>query len=478
MSTEHTILRDEATGLVIDLGSADLTLVDMSAALDAMAALEAGSIANPDEQRQVGHYWLRSPQLAPLGAEQIVACWDQIEALADQPTTDVLLIGIGGSALGPELLVDALAAQPERFHLLDSTDPDGIARTLSRVDPAKTTVIVASKSGRTVETLTGLQAAQAHWARSGQAFGPSAIAITTEGSPLAELAADWQAIVPVWEWVGGRTSISSAVGLLPMALMGIDHRAFLAGAAAMDRWSRQPDGPAAALAAIWHSEDKPSWVFLPYADRLRHLGRYIQQLVMESLGKSHTRSGQAVHHGRTVFGNKGSADQHALVQQLRDGPNDVLVHFVDVAARSTPTPLLLVAADTQLSLLQGTRSSLDKASRPTLQLTLPNCSAGSLGALVALLERAVGLYAELRDINAYHQPGVEAGKHASTALITELAAIQSALSGTPKTAHEIAVALEIPTQTAWRLCQHLSTTDRARCTRGSTASEDRFSRID
>ena len=215
---------------------------------------------------------------------------------------------------------------------------------------------------------------------------------------------------------------------------------------------------------------------LPYADRLRHLGRYLQQLVMESLGKSHTRSGAAVHHGRSVYGNRGSADQHALVQQLRDGPDDVFVHFIDVQAGPQPSSLLLEAADTQLSLLHGTRAALNSVGRPTASITLPDLSARSLGALIALFERGVGLYAELQDLNAYDQPGVEAGKRAARDLVTALSRTQSALSDQPQTAEMLGTDLGITPDRAWRLCRHLSGTRRARCIEGSCPSEDTFQR--
>lgn len=478
MSLDSTILRDPTTSVVVDMSGAPGAEMDLSTAMAAMAELERGAIANPSEGRQVGHYWLRAPELAPDGGAAIRATHEQIRALCEGSDNNVLLIGIGGSALGPELAIDALAPSKERFFILDSADPTGIQDTLKRIDPSQTTVIVASKSGRTAETRIALRAAQAHWAAEGQAFADSAIAITTAGSELAQLAEGWRATIPVWDWVGGRTSITSAVGLLPMALMGIDIDAFLAGAAAMDRWTRQPTNPAARMAAAWAAAGERSWVMLPYADHLKHLGRYMQQLAMESLGKSHTRSGRAIHHGRAVYGNKGSADQHALVQQLRDGPDDVLVHFIAVHPGPMSSPLLQDAADTQLSLLHGTRSALNEVGRPTVSITLPDLSPHTLGALIALFERAVGLFAELVDINAYDQPGVEAGKQAATGLVDDIHRVERALSTTPKTAETIGDELGIPTEISWHICTHLCNARRAKSSRGSLISQDRFSKIE
>ena len=454
---------------------APLATADLSGALAAMAALESGALANVDEQRQVGHYWLRSPDLAPDHTQAIAQVHAQVHALAEGVKRDVLLIGIGGSALGAQLAIEALADDPKRLHLLDGVDPDGIRRVLQGVDPGQTTVVVASKSGKTVETRVALRIAEAHWARAGCTFADDAIAITMAGSELAALASEWRATLPIWDWVGGRSSISSAVGLLPMALLGIDINAFLQGAAAMDAWTRSESrNPAAALAGVWHAAGERAWVILPYADRLRHLSRYLQQLIMESLGKSHTRAGIPVHHGRAVYGNRGSADQHALVQQLRDGPDDVFVHFIDVAPTGADSPLVMDAADTHLSLLEGTRIALGAVGRPTASITLPDARPSSLGALIALFERAVGIYAELQDLNAYHQPGVEAGKSAATQLIGEMSRVREMLSSSPQTAEEIAAVLQLDPRVTWRLCMHLCGSRRATLIPGLSPAEDRF----
>ena len=413
-----------------------------------------------------------------LQPDEIVAMHAQLAALCQGPKRNVLLVGIGGSSLGPELAIDALAGDPSRFVVLDSVDPAGIIATLARVDPADTTVLVASKSGRTVETRTALRAVQAHWESAGLNFNADAIAITSPGSELAELAAGWRGVLPVWEWVGGRTSITSAVGLAPMALMGIDIHEFIAGAAAMDRWTRQADNPAAHLAAAWAANAQHHCVFLPYADQLRHLGRYLQQLIMESLGKSHSRDGQTIHHGKTVYGNKGSADQHALVQQLRDGPDDVLVHFIGVRPTPTPSDLLNEAADTQFSLLHGTRQALDQVGRPTVSITLAQVSPRTLGALIALFERTVGLYAELININAYDQPGVEAGKRAAKDLVSDIAKVSQALSQTPQNTTEIGAATGLSPLIVWHICMHLASAKRAHRTPGFTPFEDLFSKTE
>jgi glucose-6-phosphate isomerase len=231
----------------------------------------------------------------------------------------------------------------------------------------------------------------------------------------------------MWDWVGGRTSELSAVGLLPAALQGIDVRAMLEGAAAMDRATRSPDpdrNPAALMALAWHHATegvgRRDMVVLPYKDRLALFSRYLQQLVMESLGKERDLSGRIVHQGIAVYGNKGSTDQHAYVQQLREGVPNFFVTFVRVlvdGGSGLEVEPGITSGDYLHGFLLGTRRALAEAGRPSMLLTLREVSPASIGALIALYERTVGLYASLVNVNAYHQPGVEAGKKAAAAVL-------------------------------------------------------------
>ena len=155
-------------------------------------------------------------------------------------------------------------------------------------------------------------------------------------------------------------------------------------------------------------------VILPYKDRLQLFARYLQQLIMESLGKEKDLDGKIVSQGMTVYGNKGSTDQHAYVQQLRDGVNNFFVTFIDVLKdredRSIAVDPDVTSGDYLNSFLLGTRNALHENGRESLTITLDRIDARTLGALIALFERAVGFYASLINVNAYHQPGVEAGK--------------------------------------------------------------------
>ena len=324
----------------------------MQTAFDAMAELEAGAEANPDEGRQVGHYWLRAPARAPTAEirGEIEAAVGQVRSFAaevhrgevrppgGERFTDFLVVGIGGSALGPQLAADALGSpKTDRLRpwFFDNTDPDGMARILEALGDrlSSTLCVVISKSGSTPETRNGMLVARAAFEARGLPFAGHAVAVTGEGSKLDETARaeGWLARFPMWDWVGGRTSETSAVGLLPAALQGLDIEALLAGAAACDAATRERDtgrNPAALLALMWHwasrGRGERDMVVLPYKDRLLLFSRYLQQLVMESLGKWEDLNGEIVEQGLAVYGNKGSTDQHAYVQQLRDGGEQLL----------------------------------------------------------------------------------------------------------------------------------------------------------
>ncbi|MCC6625459.1 MAG: glucose-6-phosphate isomerase [Deltaproteobacteria bacterium] len=470
-------------------GDLDATLAGpIERAFVELAALEAGAIANPDEGRQVGHYWLRAPELAPPGVGSLVAAArDAVRAAVARVAgrfSKVLVIGIGGSALGPQLVADALGSRDDKREVLffDNTDPDGMSRVLARAEPLTDTLcVVISKSGGTAETRNGMLVAKAAYEEAGLDFGPHAMAVTQEGSALDKEASRLGFIVrlPMWDWVGGRTSVTSVVGLLPAALQGLDVDLLIEGARVMDAQTRIPrvaDNPAMLLAlAWWHAgqgRGDKAMVVLPYKDRLLLMSRYLQQLVMESLGKRLDRQGREVHQGLAVYGNKGSTDQHAYVQQLRDGRADFFATFIEVLEDGPPHALAtalevepgVTSGDYLEGFLAGTRKALDEAGRRSLTITLPWVDAATVGALIALFERAVSLYASLVDVNAYHQPGVEAGKKAAGALL----ALQKELvllvrRGAIGTADELAVAVGADARDVFHVMRHLAANGRVAC---------------
>jgi glucose-6-phosphate isomerase len=203
-------------------------------------------------------------------------------------------------------------------------------------------------------------------------------------------------------------------------------------------------------------------VILPYKDRLELFSRYLQQLVMESLGKEKDLHGRVVHQGIAVYGNKGSTDQHAYVQQLREGVNNFFVTFIEVLQdRQTKSPFMedsATAGDFLAGFLLGTRRALYENDRESITLTIPRVDARNLGILIALYERAVGFYAALVDINAYHQPGVEAGKKAAGAVLALQKKVLEVLDKTPRTVDDIAkkINAEDEIEHVFKLLEHMS----------------------
>ncbi len=479
-----------STGLSLDVSRVRFTdewLASMEPraqkAFDAMKALEGGAIANPDEGRMVGHYWLRAPELAPTQAlrEEIVTCYASIKQFAiathrGDRFSDVLVIGIGGSALGPQFVADALGTADDkmRLYFFDNTDPDGMDRTLQtlshRLD--HTLCIVISKSGGTAETRNGMLEAEAAYRKAGIDFPSHAVAVTGIGSQLDQYATKngWLKRFPMWDWVGGRTSVMSAVGLVPLALQGLDVGEILQGAAEMDAWTRSSDttkNPAMMLALMWHfagdGKGKKDMVILPYKDRLTLFSKYLQQLVMESLGKRLDLDGNVVEQGIAVYGNKGSTDQHAYVQQLRDGVNNFFATLIEVRQSRNTAGIEVepgvATGDFLQGFLRGTRTALYEAGRDNLTISIPGVTPRMIGALIALYDRAVGFYGALVNINAYHQPGVEAGKKAAASVLALMLAVRKALTATPQTADAIATALQKDPEEVFHSLTHLAAND-------------------
>jgi glucose-6-phosphate isomerase len=485
-------------GLALDLsrmnfGQEYFTVMEpqMRKAWSDMEKLEQGQIANPDEKRMVGHYWLRNPALAPSktirqGIQESLRRIKEFAAAVHRGEVhganglfkNLLLIGIGGSALGPQFVAHALGndrTDKMRPFFFDNTDPDGMDKVLAQIpDLGKTLCVVTSKSGGTPETRNGMLEAKAAYELAGLSFESHAIAITCVGSDLDKLAkkSSWMTRFPMWEWVGGRTSELSAVGLLPAALQGIRIDDLIAGTGACDEVTRKRkirDNPAAQLALMWHwacnGKGSRDMVIIPYKDRLELFSRYLQQLIMESLGKELDLNEQVVNQGIAVYGNKGSTDQHAYVQQLRDGVNNFFVTFIEVL-RDRQGPSIEVehnvtSGDYLASFLQGTKKALSEKGRDSMTITIPEVTPYSIGVLIALFERAVGFYASFNGINAYHQPGVEAGKKAAESLLTlqkEVIEHLNELKGKAFTVDEIALAIraEERKEDIFRICEHLA----------------------
>mgnify|MGYP002778023539 CR=1 FL=1 len=357
--------------------------------------------------------------------------------------TDVLLLGIGGSALGPialrtalrppawNTLSDAERDGHPRLHVLDNVDPDTITATLARLDLARTVVLVVSKSGGTAETMAQYLLVRA---RLDEALGDRArehlvfVTDPEKGSLRPIARAEGLAALDIPANVGGRFSVLTPVGTLPAALIGIDVAGLLRGAGAMRRrcetaeLSENPAGTYAALQYLAHTaHGKPVQVLMPYADPLRDLAGWFVQLWAESLGKVRP---DGAHVGPTPLPALGATDQHAQVQLFMEGPADKTVTFVAVAGRGDRGPIPSLYADVpDLAYLGGhtlgelldverraTAGALAARGRPNMTLTVDAVDAEHVGGLMFLFETATAYAGEFYGIDAFNQPGVELGK--------------------------------------------------------------------
>ena len=430
----------------------------LSIANTEMRKIEAGEIKNPDENRKVTHFSDR----VSYPHEQLFKDVDsfsksirdgEIKSSTNEKFEYIIINGIGGSALGPQLMQFAINGPYwnelssdkrngyPRIYFLDNTDPAGVYDVSQVVELKKTLMVNISKSGGTQETKNNIIAFETIFQNAKIEYAKHACAITMEDSHLDKKAnkEKWLKIFPMAESIGGRTSETSIVGHLPAALSGIDFKSFINGACDMDVWTRKPDyleNPAYLLAAMWFIAGKgkgdKNMVIVPYSDRLVLLSKYLQQLVMESLGKEKDLDGKIVHQGLTVFGNKGGTDAHAYIQQLNDGRNDFFITFIEVLkdAMNIPVSDSITMGDYLHGFQFGLSSALKTRKRNIIKIQIDEVTPFNLGMLIALYERAVAVYAELIHINAFHQPGVQAYKLASKGIIQLTVDLEETLSKT------------------------------------------------
>jgi glucose-6-phosphate isomerase len=449
----------------------------------ARAAMFGGRRINTTEDRAVLHVALRNRGEAPIevdGRDVMPAVREVLqrmgaftEAVRDgswrghsgEAITDIVNIGIGGSDLGPAMACQALAAcgHPRlTMHFVSNIDGDHLAGVLAKVKPASTLFVVASKTFTTIETMTNAASARAWFLASGAAEADVAkhfVAVSTNAERVAAFGIDTANMFGFWDWVGGRYSMWSAVGL-PIALyVGRDHfEAMLEGAHAMDRHfleaPLEDNMPVAlGLLGVWYRAffGSASISIAPYAQALARLPAYLQQLEMESNGKSVTRDGRPVDTPTcpVIWGEPGTNGQHAFFQLLHQGTDLIPVDFVAPLAASHGLPdhhrLLLANCIAQSKALMvgktadEVRAELSAAglagealealvphrvfpgNRPSNTLLLPDLSPRSLGALIALYEHKVFVQSVIWGINAFDQWGVELGKQIATRIAAELA---------------------------------------------------------
>jgi glucose-6-phosphate isomerase len=359
---------------------------------------------------------------------------------ADPAVTDVVVLGIGGSSLGAMTVAKALArADGRTLHFVDNVDPDTIAPLLSDLEPRRTLVNVISKSGTTAETMAAFLLF-ADWLE--RALGEDAaghVIVTTDPAtgvlrPLARAREYRTFTVP--PAVGGRYSVLSAVGLVPLALAGVDVHGLLRGAAWTNDAVGAPmgDNPVLRAALVHYLTMRRGvnvTVLMPYSSRLSALGAWFVQLWAESLGKAVDRRGSVVHTGSTPVAAVGATDQHSQVQLFNEGPFDKLIAFVRIERFERelviPQPgegleaLDYLGGRSFAELLdaeqRATAHALADNGRANYTLELGRVDAEHLGALLQFLMWQTALMGELLDIDAFDQPGVELGKRFTYALM-------------------------------------------------------------
>ncbi len=373
----------------------------------------------------------------------------KIAAADGQAFTDVVNIGIGGSDLGPVMVTGALAPYHDgpRLHFVSNVDGAHITDTLRGLNPARTLFIIASKTFVTIETMTNAHTAR-RWLVA--ALGEAAVAahfaaVSTAVDKVVAFGIAADKIFGFWDWVGGRYSVWCAVGLPVMIAVGAKNfQKFLAGAYDMDTHFRE--APLAknlpvlmALVGVWHRNacGYAARAVLPYDQRLSRLPAYLQQLDMESNGKSVQRNGAAVLHatGPLVFGEPGTNGQHAFYQLLHQGTNIVPCEFL-IAAQSHEPDLqqhhdLLMAnclAQAQALMLGRNLAQANanphrvfSGNRPSITLAYRKLDPATLGKIIALYEHRVFVEAAIWNINAFDQWGVELGKELATQLLPVVA---------------------------------------------------------
>jgi glucose-6-phosphate isomerase len=422
--------------------------------VDAIRSLLGGAPVNTSEGRAALHAALRNGALdtpvARAAADEARAVRARMAALvarwrADPAVTDVVHVGIGGSDLGPRLACEALAHLADgrfRLHFLPNVDAHALATLTRMLDPAHTRVCLVSKSFGTQETLLNAAALRAWMEQSGVPAGGRFVAITASPAKAAALGIDADDVLPLWDWVGGRYSLWSAVGL-PVALscgMPVFER-LLDGARMLDRHyagaAITENLPATlALVDVWNRNalGLPTRAVVPYDDRLRLLPGFLQQLEMESNGKRVDRDGAPLVHATApvVWGEVGTNAQHAFFQALHQGTDVVPVEFVGVARpdhghKANHDALLANLLAQGAALAHGTNdASLAPArvcpgGRPSTTILLDRLTPESLGALLAMYEHRVHAQGVMWGINSYDQWGVELGKRIADRLLPAVA---------------------------------------------------------
>ncbi|HTH60698.1 MAG TPA: glucose-6-phosphate isomerase [Paraburkholderia sp.] len=437
-------------------------------------AMFEGAIVNPTEGRAALHTALRATRADAPYHEQIRAERAKMAAFAERVRSGawtgysgkrirhVVNIGIGGSDLGPKMVVHALdhLAHPEiASYFVSNVDGADLARVLARIDPEETLAIVVSKTFTTLETMTNARSLRDWFVQRGcpeQALAKHFVGVSANPGEVVKFGIDEKNVFEMWDWVGGRYSLWSAVGLSIMIAVGPAHfDALLAGADAMDTHFRQAPlernlPVLMGLVGIWYRNffGSQSYLVAPYSEALHYVPSYLQQLEMESNGKSARLDGQFVDYATAAvtWGEPGTNGQHAFFQMLHQGPTIVPIDFIALLTPEHPLashhPKLLANCFAQSEALMLGRTveearkvaGPDKpelvphlvfpGNRPSTTLLVDALTPHSLGALIALYEHKVLVQATIWNINPFDQCGVELGKILGKVVEADLVAAQ------------------------------------------------------
>ena len=455
--------KEKIDGQALDALVAVARAAGVEAARDAMVS---GAHWNLTEDRAVLHMALRGGAEAP-GGDDVSGTLDRFLAFAEDvrsgrygarngPFTDIINIGIGGSDLGPAMAARALEPDRDgpRLHFVSNVDSGHLADTVKALDPARTLVIVASKTFTTMETMMNARSAR-DWLRAavGDEAGRHMAAVSTNIDGAAEFGIEASRVFGFWDWVGGRYSIWSAIGLpVAIGIGAANFRAFLDGAASMDRHFRETPleqnlPVLLALIGIWRRNAMgwPTVALIPYDQRLSRFPAYVQQLDMESNGKRTARDGSPVQTptGPVIWGEPGTNAQHSFFQLLHQGTDVVPVDFIAAAtsrdgASDHHTALLAnclaqgqalafgrTEDEVRAQMAGSDPAEIDRLAphrtfpgdRPSTTILHRQLDPFALGRLIALFEHKVFVQGVIWDIDSFDQWGVELGKVLATDLL-------------------------------------------------------------
>ena len=407
-------------------------------------------IADLNKRKDKPGQWL---QWMNLGySEETVWYVKEYAALVENRFDNILVLGIGGSALGGLAITEALLKPYwnlltkeqrngiPRIFFLDNIDPDSMNGLLDILDLKKTLVNVITKSGSTAETMSQFMIVKDRLEKElGDDYRKNIVATTDKKTGILRQISEQEGyktfVVP--DDVGGRFSVFSAVGLLPFALVGIDIDEITNGIKDMDLALKNTDineNIAAQNALIQYLMDtkkgKHLSVMMPYSSRLRYVADWYAQLWAESLGKDQDLQGNHVHIGQTPIKALGVTDQHSQIQLYNEGPNDKIINFIRVEEFDTTLEIPKIFEYTGIGYLGGktmnellnaeadsTKVSLSDYARPTVTITLPKVDGYNVAQLLYMLEVQTAIAGELYNINTFNQPGVEQAKNYTYALM-------------------------------------------------------------